>query len=145
MAITFEPARPTDRAALESLLTSFQLATEDLPDNLDGFTLALDNGLLIGSVGLEQVGPYGLLRSVAVQEAYRNLGVGQRLYTAALNLAQAAHLRELWLVTNTAADYFEKHGFERIDRAGVPVEITAIPQFTTLCPSSAIVMHKTVP
>ncbi len=145
MAITFEPARPTDRAALESLLTSFQLATEDLPDNLDGFTLALDNGLLIGSVGLEQVGPYGLLRSVAVQEAYRNLGVGQQLYAAALNLAQATHLRELWLVTNTAADYFEKHGFERIDRASVPVEITAIPQFTTLCPSTAIVMRKTVP
>ena len=142
MPITFEPAHPNYRPALMSFLASFQLATEDLPGDLADFTLALDNGFLIGSAGVERVGEYGLLRSFAVHKDYQNMRIGKTLFAAALDIATNAQLQELWLITNTADRYFEKYGFERIERENVPTEITAIPQFTALCPSSAVVMRR---
>ena len=142
MAITFEPAQPKYRAALESLLASSNLPTEDLPQDLAGFTLALDNDRLIGSSGLVVIGPYGLLRSVAVLETYRKLKIGERLYHSALEIARDYAIREVWLITTTADRYFEKHGFERVVRTDVPPEIRAIPQFTSLCADSAIVMRR---
>lgn len=142
MGITFESADPRFRPALESLLRSHQLPIEDLPGDLEGFTLALDSGFLVGSVGMEQVGHYGLLRSFVVLGDYRKKGVGRRLYEQALNSARNAFIREVWLITTSADAYFERQGFERIDRENVPPEISATSQFTSLCPSSAIVMRK---
>jgi N-acetylglutamate synthase-like GNAT family acetyltransferase len=144
MEITLQDAQPRHRAALETLLTTLKLPVEDLPAELTNFALAFDGGQVVGSAGVEPLGPYGLLRSVAVAEPYRNLGLAERLYTAAIDHARRSGIREVWLITNTADRYFERHGFERIDRDRAPAEIAQTAQFAGLCPSSAVIMRKTI-
>lgn len=143
--VIYEQADPRWRPALESLLQSCRLPVEDLPDELQGFTLALDQGLaVVGSVGIERVGPYGLLRSFAVYETFRKSGVGQHLYEKALDFARNTSIRELWLITTSADEYFARRGFERIERADVPPEISGTMQFSALCPASSTVMRKRI-
>jgi len=144
MAIRLEPALPRHRPALEALLLSVHLPIEDLPADLGGFTLAFDGDRLVGSAGLERLGSYGLLRSVAVDAAFRGTGLGASLYLAALDTARAAGLREIWLLTTSAEGYFAQRGFERIDRAEAPPEIQAAPQFAGVCPASAVLMRLSV-
>jgi len=143
-SVKFEPARPDDRPALETLLTALRLPTDDLPADLNGFLLAFDKGVLVGSIGIERVGACALLRSFAVRENYRKAGLGRQLYEMALHFARDARFSELWLITDSADTYFERQGFERIERSNVPKDIGATAQFTALCPSSAVVMRKRI-
>ena len=48
----------------------------------------------------------------------------------------------LYLLTTTAAGFFPKFGFERIDRCDVPRSVQMSVEFTSACPSSATVMRK---
>ena len=91
---------------------------------------------------MQSVGALGLLRSVAVREAYRRQGLGEKAYAAALAYARQQQIPEVWLITTTADRYFEKLGFECIQRDRVPADIAATSQFSALCPSSAVVMRK---
>lgn len=144
MEITIHEARPQHRSALEAHLAALRLPIEDLPPDISGFTLAFDEDQVVGSAGVEPVGPYGLLRSVGVAESHRNLGLAERIFTSALDHARSNGIREVWLITNTADRYFERHGFARIDRGDVPAEIAGTAQFAGLCPSSAVVMRRQI-
>jgi amino-acid N-acetyltransferase len=97
------------------------------------------NGL-VGVAGVEIHGREGLLRSVAVGPAWRGRAVGARLVRERLAWARAARLARIYLLTIDAAGYFERLGFIRVDQDAVPDEIKACPEFTSLCPNSAIVM-----
>ena len=132
----------SDRQSLAELLTSLDLPVEDLPDDVTTFTLAFDGDKLAGSAGMEILGAFGLLRSVAVHPNFRNLGLGQKLYAAAMDQAKKAGVREVWLITNTADRYFENLGFVPQERSSAPPEIAGTAQFEGLCPSTAVVMKK---
>lgn len=142
MDITYHKAIPENRAALESLLRSLSLPVEDLPADLANFMLAFDGSVLVGSAGVEPVGTVGLLRSVGVAESHRNLGLAGRLFNSSVGNARIKGIREIWLITNTADNYFERHGFERVERENAPGAIADTSQFKGLCPSSAVVMRK---
>lgn len=144
MDITYHKALPENRPALESFLKSLSLPTEDLPADLSGFTLAFDGQIMVGSAGVEPLGTLGLLRSVAVAASHRSLGVAAQVFQSAIDHARETGIHDIWLITNTADNYFERHGFVRIQRESAPAEIAGTAQFTGLCPSTAVVMRKTV-
>lgn len=48
----------------------------------------------------------------------------------------------VYLLTTTGEQYFATLGFAAVDRAAVPVEIRASPEFVSICPAAAIVMHR---
>ena len=52
--------------------------------------------------------------------------------------------RRAWLLTISAAPYFEKIGFARIPREAAPHDIAATSQFTTLCPASAVLLSRSI-
>jgi len=124
------------------------LAASDLPiDDLDDPALELIGAFagdeLLGVIGLQRcAGGLGLLRSLAVRPDARARGIAGRLCAELLARARRAGLRELYLLTTTAAEYFPRHGFARVDRAAAPAAIQAHAQFTSLCPASAVVMRR---
>jgi amino-acid N-acetyltransferase len=140
MSIQFKMASAAHAPALLDFLQSAQLLTSDLPNDLTGFTLAFEGDQLIGSAGMELKGATGLLRSVAVSETHRKQQLGQKLLAQALEYARLNEVQEVFLITESAAQYFEKHGFQRMERAHVPIEILETKQFSELCPASATVM-----
>jgi len=137
-------AQPADYESVVSLLKSVGLPTEDLNVKLPDFLLAFVDEKLVGSAGVEVNGTVGLLRSVAVQEDFRNYKIAGRLVNDLSNQVRLKGVKELYLITTTADGYFEKQGYERVERAAVPTEIAQSEQFSSLCPSSAVIMKKSI-
>lgn len=126
------------------LLTTEKLPVADLPAQLENFIVATEGNEVTGVAGLEIYGNYGLLRSLAVDKANRSKGVAAHLLTGIEEAAAAKNLEGIYLLTETAADYFNAKGYEHIARMDIPEEIKASSQFSYVCPDSAIAMKKSL-
>jgi len=96
---------------------------------------------VIGNATLEVYGGHALLRSVAVDERLRGQGLGQKLTQAALELARELGVQGVYLLTETAAAFYPRFGFEPVSREDVPAVLLQSAEFTTACPTSAVVMR----
>jgi arsenite methyltransferase len=130
-----------DLAAVENLLRRCKLPTDGVADWVDTLIIARSGPHVIGSTALELYGEAALLRSVAVYPSLRGTGVGHQLMTAALAKARQVGVRDLYLLTTTAGDFFPRFGFHPITRDEAPVSVKQSAEFTSLCPDSALVMH----
>lgn len=132
------------RNAIIALLSAEKLPTADLPETLDNFIAAIADAEVIGVAGLEVYGSFGLLRSVAVRSDFRSQGIAAKLLRRIDALASLKGLTEIYLLTETASDYFERKSFRRIDRNEVPEELQQSSEFSHVCPQSAIAMKKII-
>lgn len=141
MSIAIESAHAEDLPSILRLVTAQHLPADGLADHLGTTLVARRDGEVVGSVAIEMYPEAGLLRSVAVAGSLQGQGLGRSLTDAAFSLARARGLRALYLLTTTADGYFPKFGFEQIQRDEVPVSVRTSVEFTSACPSSAIVMR----
>ena len=132
------------RQSIVSLLQSEKLPVDDLPSQLDNFFVAIEAGKVIGAIGLEQYDNCGLLRSMVVNNEYRNQSIASRLVRELEENAQNSGIDCIYLLTESAQGYFEKKGYEKISRTDVPKSIQASSEFSNVCPVSAIVMKKAI-
>ncbi len=135
-------AAPHDLEAVRSLLEAAHLPTDGIEEQFGpAYAVAEANGAVVGVEGVEHYGDAGLLRSAAVAEAWQGRGVGARLTQDRLAYARAAGLKEVWLLTTTAADYFPRYGFEKAEREKAPAQMQASREFAEACPASAVAMR----
>ncbi len=132
------------RQSIVSLLQAEKLTVEDLPSLLDNFFVAIEDNKVIGVIGLEQYDNCGLLRSMVVNNCYRNKNIASRLVNKLEEKAGSLGIESIYLLTETATAYFEKKGYEKISRTEVPKSIQASTEFSSVCPDSAIVMRKSI-
>lgn len=135
-------AELADFAEVATLLQSEGLPTDDLNPQLTNFLLARANGVLVGVAGIDVYGTDALLRSVAVHKDFRNFRIAQRLTNDLIKQVRLQGINDIYLITTTADKYFAKQGYTVVDRASVPAHISATQQFSSLCPGSAVVMHR---
>jgi amino-acid N-acetyltransferase len=145
--IAIERAQADDRAAIEDLL-----AANDLPR--DGIELAAATAVvareedgardIMGSAAIEPYGSVGLLRSVCVTPQLRGTGLGRRLVAEAEAVAASSGIDELFLLTETAGEWFPRLGYEQVARDTAPAPLQASPEFTTACPDSALLFRKRI-
>jgi phosphinothricin acetyltransferase len=143
--IAITPAREADLEPLYDLLHSSGLPSDGLSAHLPTTLLARDGHHVVGSAALEIYGPHALLRSVAVDNSLRGQGLGIRLTQAALDHAASLGVTDVFLLTETAADFFPRFGFAPVTRADVPPNVLQSVEFTTLCPDTALVMALHLP
>lgn len=132
-----EPIAPTDE--VKALLVANDLPIDDLADPAIRLLALRVNGRLAGVVGLQRLAGCALLRSLAVDGSVRSNGYGAALCDAAVREAGGV---ELWLLTTSARRFFERRGFTVVERARVPDAVRATAQFSSLCPTSAVVMKR---
>lgn len=146
MQITYQvlKALPRDIANIIDLLKKNNLPTEDISPGQQKFWIVKDADKLIGVIGLEIYGEFGLLRSMASDYAHRNKGIAGLLLSELFGYAKKEKLKKIFLLTETAEKYFEKKGFQKVSRDEVPEPLKASKEFSHLCPSSATVMKKEV-
>jgi amino-acid N-acetyltransferase len=138
--VIYGTATKEDLQSIVRLLETCELPSNDVAAHLHRFIVAKETDRLVGCIGMEREGP--LLRSLAVDPSHRNRGVAQHLCEQLLHHAKEQGTQEIFLLTTTAAKFFEKIGFERKDREEAPESIRRNRQFTELCPSSAVLMWK---
>jgi amino-acid N-acetyltransferase len=143
--VTLRSATAADLPDVLALLERAGLPTEGVDaEALASFVIADNEGIPIGVVGLEIYRESALLRSAAVEENWRGSGVGRALIHRALALTQERGIRDVFLLTTTAEDYFPRFGFACIARESVPDAVQASAEFQGACPSTAVVMRKSV-
>jgi amino-acid N-acetyltransferase len=140
MAAAIRPATALDLPAILDLLRHDKLPPDGLEAHLATTLAARDENQLVGCAALELYDGGALLRSVAVAAERRGEGLGQRLTRAALDLARTRGAKTVYLLTETADGFFMKFGFQQIARDQVQSAVRESVEFTTACPTSAVVM-----
>lgn len=130
------------RDGIKDLLRSQHLPFEDLPASLEHFFVVLEDGDLIGTIGMEQYEGYGLLRSMVVHPGHRNKGLAENLVARLEQEALATGITGMFLLTETAEKYFSRKGYDVVHRDEVPSVLKQSSEFSHVCPASAIVMKK---
>ena len=142
MTTEIDRARAGDLDGILRLLEQHRLPQEGLREHLNTALVARREGRIVGSAALEVYPDGALLRSVAVASELQGQHVGAELTERALRLARELQLPAVYLLTETAAEYFPRFGFERIARDAVPSAVQTSIEFTSLCCSTATVMRK---
>jgi len=141
MSSTIERARRDDLERIESLLTEAGLPTAGVAAIIEDFSVVRDaQGQVMAAGVIEWHGDDGLVRSVVVDPALRGQGVGQFL----IGHVKASTDRDLYLLTESATDFFRGLGFESIDRSLAPPALRASEEFRCLCGESAAFMRRSV-
>ena len=130
-------------AEVAALLAEAELPVSDLSNSPSLNLLGIRRGgRLAGVVGVEVYAGVGMLRSLAVEPASRNTGLGAALVSNAETWAAERGVKTLYLLTTTAAQFFARLGYESVPRSDAPAAIAATAQFSDLCPASATLMRK---
>lgn len=141
--MTIEAPLPKDETRIRQLLILCGLHQEDItPEHLRHFLVLKEKGQVIGLVGVEALGQFGLLRSLAVDPEYRCRGFASQLIEKAEEYAASLKIEALYLLTMTAEGFFTKRGFQKVERDSAPSPVRGTVELSSLCPASAVVMVK---
>ncbi len=141
-----KPAKREDLHRIEALLTESRLPTAGVATIIDDFHVVRDSKGHVVAAGViewhaeEGREPDGLIRSVVVDPVFRGQGIGTRL----IDYLTASTDRNLYLLTESATDFFRGLGFESIDRSSAPPALRASEEFRCLCGESAAFMRRSV-
>jgi amino-acid N-acetyltransferase len=139
--ITIAPATGADLHAIRDLLTASGLPTAGLEDHWKTFVVARDGEKIVGCGGAEAYQVVALIRSVAIEPEYRSKGLGRRIVRQLLDRLASRGLREFYLLTTTAEEYFRKRGFKTIDRDEVHPQLLGSQELQGACPDTATCMR----
>jgi amino-acid N-acetyltransferase len=137
MALVITVAQEQDLSAILPLLDRASLPQAGLPEHLATALVARQDDAIVGSAALEHYGNTALLRSVAVDQALRSQGLGHQLTRAALDLARRRGITTVYLLTETAGEFFPRFGFRPVDRSAVDPAVQQSIEFRSACPASA--------
>lgn len=136
--VELRPARSDELDAVRALAGHAPLPVDGLADQFpDGYVVARRGDALVGCAGLEVHGNAGVLRSVVVAPSERATGLGVALTADRIVAARERGLAAVYLLTTTAADFYDRFGFRPFPRADVPDAVAKCPEFASICPSSA--------
>ena len=139
--IIIQPATAEDLPTLKAMLESMDLPVAGLDEHWRTFLVARDGDRIVGCGGSEAYQFAALIRSIAVLPEYRSHGLGRRIVRQLIDRLASRGLREFYLLTTTAEDYFKKRGFKTIDRDEVHPQLLSSREFQDACPSNATCMR----
>ncbi|HEV8673989.1 MAG TPA: arsenic resistance N-acetyltransferase ArsN2 [Methylomirabilota bacterium] len=144
MTTEIAEARPDELETVLALLTEASLPREGVAEHFRDFLVAREGGQVTGAVGMERYGESVLLRSLVVAPARRGEGLGRALAERLLDQARRRGGRQIFLLTETAPNFFARLGFRRIARDEADAAVQVSPEFRTCCPQSAVCMRREI-
>ncbi|AQT68841.1 Amino-acid acetyltransferase [Anaerohalosphaera lusitana] len=123
-------ARSSDARAINELIASHAelermlfRSMADIYDHLQTFSVAEEDGRVVGCCALSVVWE-GLceVKSLAVDNSCMGKGLGRKLVEAQIEKASELGLEKIFTLT-LEPGFFEKLGFERVDRMSLPMKV----------------------
>jgi amino-acid N-acetyltransferase len=148
--ITIRAAGPADLPAVRALLAAASLPLDGVDEAFEHGVVAVGGGgsvpgdaaPVLGAAAIEPYGSDGLLRSVVVDAGLRGTGLGRALVAAAEAAASDLGIRDLYLLTETAEDWFPRLGYVLRPRDAAPPHIASSVEFVVSCPETGVLMHR---
>lgn len=128
--------------AVKELLQLSNLPYSDISEAPVHFFGIKENNKLVAIGALEIYGINAILRSLAVHQTHQNHGYGKQMVRFLENKAIEKGIKNLFLLTSTAADFFKKLAYLPQQRDLCPPEILSSSQFRDICPQSASCLFK---
>jgi amino-acid N-acetyltransferase len=133
-------SRPEDLNAVLALLADASLPREGVAEHFRHFLVARADGRVVGSVGMEPYGLSVLLRSLVVAPSHRGRGLGRTLTERLLQEARKQRAQRVFLLTDTAEEFFRKSGFKPIARDEADAAVQESAEFRIACGPSTVCM-----
>lgn len=141
----FNQLTSADLGELRELIETNGLDATDLEEcDLNLFVGIKKGNNLVAAGSIEVFKGSGLLRSIATLPDYRRRGLALKIVKKLELLASESGIGDLYLLTETASNFFAKLGYQRTDRSDASDAISSSAQFSRLCPNSAILMKKKI-
>jgi len=137
------PAKRADMGEVRALLDKVGLVGELARDAqyVSFFLLRNERGLA-GTVALEVLGEDAILRALSVDEDARGIGYGWMLAEMAISEARRRGVRRIYLVTESASDFFAaKFGFRVVDRTTISKQVVGHETFSRPTSSQFVAMR----
>jgi UDP-N-acetylmuramate: L-alanyl-gamma-D-glutamyl-meso-diaminopimelate ligase len=137
------PAQREDMAAVREMLAQVGLESELARDeHTPSFFVLRNEKGVVGAVALEVLADDAILRSLAVDPEYRGAGYGWMLADMAVAQARWRGVRRIYLLTETASDFFAaKFGFRVVDRSTLSKQVAGSETFSRLTGASLVAMR----
>ena len=132
----------SDDHAFETMIAELEeagLPTDDLSRSGTDF-YAFGDAEAFGGVAV--IGASALLRSLVVRADRRGNGYGSEMLNGLVEIAHNRGVKEVWLLTVSTKEFFERHGFETMDRSHAPDVIATTSLFRDQCPATAVLMRR---
>ena len=143
LLMPIERATPSDVPAVEALLAAAGLPLEGVAEALATGVVARDGDARRRGRGRGAIRPR---RPAAIASSWRSPGAapasGRELVAAAEALARDEGIRELYLLTETAADWFPRLGYEVVDREEARAAVGESIEFTMVCATTGVPMRR---
>jgi len=123
-------AKISDVEAIHGLVSSYAerdrmlfRSMADIYENLQTFTVADADGAIVGCCALEIIwADLAEIKSLAVDQANKEQGIGRLLVNAALEQAGRLEVPRVFALT-LEPEFFEKLGFEMADKDALPMKV----------------------
>ena len=137
------PAQRADMASVRSILASVGLADEAARDDqFPSFYVLRNEKGTVGCVALEVYGDDAILRALAVDPECRGAGYGWMLADMAVGQARWRGVRRIYLLTESASDFFAaKFGFRVVDRSTLGKHVAAAETFSQASGAGRVAMR----
>jgi amino-acid N-acetyltransferase len=136
-------AAPQDLESLKALLRSCESPADDISAaHLENFFVIKDGSQILGSIGLEKSGDFGLLRSLALMQSLRGQGLGIQLVEQIEGYARSQQIAMLYVLTTTADQKFAHLKYKKIPRQSAPSPLQETAEIRIICPASAVYMDR---
>lgn len=130
LSMNIRSAKISDAKAIYSLINFYAeqdkmlfRSMADIYKNLQAFTVAELDGNVVGCCALEIIwSDLAEVKSLAVDEANTEKGVGKMLVTTATEQARQLGLQRVFALT-LKPDFFEKLGFEIVEKETLPMKV----------------------
>lgn len=137
------PASVQEVSGIKALLGACELPSDDINSSyMENFFIIQDSGQIVGSVGLEICGEFGLVRSLALSKSLRGRGLGKQLVEHIERYARTQKIRSIYLLTTSADRFFTRLGYQTILRENAPMPVQETTEFQSICPTSAVCLFK---
>ncbi|UCD56262.1 MAG: GNAT family N-acetyltransferase [Candidatus Hydrogenedentota bacterium] len=138
--LVISKAASKDYPRIADLLEAASLPVDGTEAVMSDMLVLKVSDRIVGCAALESYGTSALLRSVAVDGDHRHIGWGSALVRAILDLARTMGIQEIYLLTETAPTFFERHGFQIVRRDDFAEPVKNSREFSLICPRSAVAM-----
>ena len=139
---SMRPAHREDMAAVRRMLTVTSLEEPARDEQHGSFFVLRNEDGTVGCVSLEVLGDDAILRALAVDPKFRGAGYGWMLADMAVSQARWRGVRRIYLLTDTASDFFAaKFGFRVVDRSTLSKQVAASETFTQPAEAQQVAMR----